>query len=116
MSIVVKFGEQPASGVGIQVDELTYANDTNYVLGPLGSTPTNIDQSMLWSGGISQKYTQDYTVRRVTGGTDPGYYVCVSPSSTAPGGGAFIGGQNPGTGILNLLELSDTIQLLFQLA
>ena len=101
-----------AQGTGVVLDTLTYTDTANKVLGPLSNTPieaANVAATVL--GGPDQQYTQDYTVREVTGGSAPGYYICVDPGSTAPGGGSFQpGGSNPGTGISSMLEAGDKLK------
>lgn len=108
MSAVAQFGPV---GVGEQLD---YTDTTNKVIGPLSGAPiTETDVSVFVLRGVTQKYTQDYTVRFVSGGSAPGYYICVSTGSTAPGGGAFIGGSNPATGIDSVLVFGDSVRVIY---
>lgn len=109
MSSEVRFGDF-AYFSGVRVFEFTYSDTTNKVLGPLSETPSGISESMLFGGRLMQDYSVDYTLREVLGGTNPGWYVCVSTTSTAPGGGVFSGGVNPGTGIV-VIEVGDTFRL-----
>lgn len=104
-------GPTGPSGPGTATDALTYLDTTNKVIGPLSMTPSDEAQTNLWPiTGITQDYTIDFTVREVVGGSSPGYYICVSTSSTAPGGGVFNGGINPGTGIDAVLTSGDKVR------
>lgn len=99
-------------GGGFNGEEFTYTNTTNLVIGPLSvdtSSPTSVH--LFPEESVIQTYTVDYTVRQVTGGSAPGYYICISPSSTAPGGGTFVGGSNPGTGISSILTSGDKVRV-----
>lgn len=114
MTIVAKFGPESGGGsAGIAVEDLIYSDTDNKVVGPLGATPTSIDESLSWFGGVSQNYTKDFTLRLVTGGASPGWYMAISTTSTAPGGGSFSGGSNPATGLAEA-ELNDIFQLLYK--
>lgn len=93
---------------------LVYSDTANKVVGPLANTPTNLDQSLMWFGGISQKYTTDYTLRSVVGGSAPGWYIAIATDSSAPGGGSFSGGSNPATG-LSEAENGDIFQLVYNI-
>lgn len=89
----------------------TYTDTANKVAGPL-ATPPVINELLLWIiGGIAQDYGIDYTVRQVVSGSAPGYYVCLSSSSTAPGGGTFLSGANPSAGIDGQLLSGDKLVL-----
>lgn len=100
------------SGGGFAGEELTYTDTTNKVIGPLNSAPTSPTSLHLFpEKSVIQMYTVDYTVRQVTGGSAPGYYVCISTTSTAPGGGSFVGGSNPGTGIDSVLVSGDKVRV-----
>jgi hypothetical protein len=101
-------------GGGVESETLTYTDTTNKVLGPLNDSPASFMATALWPvTGVIQDYTQDYTVREVIGGSAPGYYICISPTSTAPGGGAFSGGTNPGTGIESVLTSGDKTRVIY---
>lgn len=92
------------TGGGFASEEKIYTDTTNKIVGPLAQEPSSVSSVTLTPlGGVLQEYSVSYTVREVTGGTTPGYYVCVSTTSTAPGGGMFSGGTNPGTGIDTIL-------------
>ncbi len=108
-------GEYPMSSTvagGYEVDQLTYTDTANEIIGPLTSTPSELPSVNLnIMTGVQQEYIMDYTVRQVTGGSVPGYYVCISPTSTAPGGGSFLGGSNPGSGIQNVLSNGDKVRV-----
>lgn len=106
--------EEIVENSGTSVETLTYTDTSNEVIGPLTKSPTDEAQLNLFVfTGILQEYTLDYTVREVVGGTAPGYYVCVSPTSTAPGGGSFGGGSNPGTGIASVLVSGDKTRVTY---
>jgi len=95
-------------------EPFVYADTTNKVIGPLSNTPANLSSVSLFPiTGLIQKYTQDYTVRLVIGGSAPGYYICLSPTSTPPGGGSFSGSSNPATGIDGNLDLGDDFRVLY---
>lgn len=95
-------------------EPLIYTDTGNAVIGPLDGIPVLLDEVDLNPiGGIIQEYTLDFTVRLVTGGSAAGYYVCVSPTSSAPGGGSFSGGSNPGTGIASILTSSDKVKVTY---
>jgi len=114
MTIVAKFG--PASGGGsasLAVEDLTYSDTANKVIGPLGATPTSITESLSWFGGVSQNYIKDFTLRLVVGGSAPGWYMAIATDSSAPGGGSFSGSANPATGLAEA-ELNDIFQLFYQ--
>jgi len=103
--------ENSAYAGGMTAETLTYMDTTNKVIGPLAEEPTEITSlNINVINGIPQEYTKDYTVREVVGGSSPGFYVCVSPTSSAPGGGAFNGGTNPGTGIAAVLVSGDKVR------
>jgi hypothetical protein len=92
-------------------ETLTYSDTTNKVIGPLARIPvagTSVDVVPI--KGVMQEYGVDYTVRSVTGGSAPGYYVCIGTTSTAPGGGSFSGGSNPSTGIDTVLTNGDKVR------
>ena len=100
-----------AGDFGRESETLTYTDTVNRVLGPLKSTPTDaFEVDILSFQGPAQEESLDYSVREVQGGTAPGWYVCVSPTSTAPGGGVFGGGVNPSTGIAGVLSPGLTAQ------
>jgi len=102
-------------GVGYEVETLTYTDTANEIAGPLATDPTDVTKSNLFPiFGIPQDYVKDFTIRKVTGGSVPGYYICISPTSTAPGGGWFDGGSNPGSGIQNVLENGDKVRVAYQ--
>jgi len=95
-------------------ETLTYTDDTNYVAGPLSYVPKAIAEvNVFVIDGVTQDYGVDYTVRSVSGGTAPGYYVCVAIASTAPGGGAFVGGANPSAGIETILASGDKLRVIY---
>jgi hypothetical protein len=93
-------GEQPA-----------YTNTTNKVIGPLASSPVAAEVALAPLKGVFQEQGVDFTVREVTGGTADGWYVCIDPTSSAPGGGSFAGGLNPTTGLT--LSPGDKVQLIY---
>lgn len=94
--------------------QLTYTNPANKVIGPLGNTPGNTFELTIFpQGGPPQIYGEDYTVRRVVGGTNPGYYICIGKTSTAPSGGSFSGGSNPSGGIDHILESGDLARITY---
>lgn len=119
--IVVAHTGDPSEGVEqsggtLKAESLTYADTGNAVLGPLFNEPVELEDVTLFvHTGVIQEYTLDYTVRKVAGGSDPGFYICLSPTSTAPGGGVFDGGSNPGTGIAPLLSFGDTTRVIYPL-
>jgi hypothetical protein len=98
----------PGSGT-VRGEILSYTDTANKVIGPLGNTPIISDLKLWVIGGIAQEETVDYSIREVVGGAAPGYYICVSPSSTAPGGGTFSGGGNPTTGIDGQIQSGDKV-------
>ena len=106
-------GNDPRLGAGGAAGEnLTYTNTTNKVAGPLTippSTPALVSMAIVT--GTVQQYTLDYTIREVVGGSAPGFYICISPTSSAPGGGSFSGGSNPGTGIESILTSGDVVRI-----
>ena len=106
-------GNDPRLGAGgVSGENLTYTNTTNKVAGPMTippSTPALVSMAII--NGTVQEYGLDYTVREVIGGSAPGFYVCISPTSTAPGGGSFSGGSNPGTGIEAILTSGNVIRV-----
>jgi hypothetical protein len=109
-------GVAPGGGVDAAESEtLTYTDTVNAVAGPLTATPVSTPATALWPiGGVVQDYQVDYTVREVIGGGAPGYYVCVSQTSTAPGGGSFSGGSNPtGPGIDDILVSGDKLRVVY---
>jgi len=103
------------SGTGITYGEqYTYSDTTNKVVGPLNNDPVPVGGLSLFpEEGLPQMYTKDYTVREVAGGSAPGYYICVSPTSSAPGGGAFVGGANPSGGIDTILSSGDEVRVIY---
>jgi len=93
-------------------ETLTYTDTVNKVIGPTSYTPVTLT-GLNWFvfTGMVKEYTVDYTVRQVIGGSAPGYYICISPTSAAPGGGTFVGGSNPGSGIESVLAVSDKVRV-----
>lgn len=113
----IRFGQQSGGGGGgssNEVEGFVFADDTNWVLGPIGNVPESTSDTLLFWDPILQHITTDYTIRPVAGGSAPGYYICVSSSSSAPGGGTFSGGSNPTTGMASFLQTGDIIKLLYQ--
>lgn len=101
-------------GTDATAETLTYTDTANKVAGPLAYTPAAIAAvSLFVITGAVQSYTMDYTVRLVIGGSAPGYYLCLSPTSTPPGGGSFSGGSNPGSGISGTLTSGDYLRVLY---
>jgi len=100
-----------ASLVGIE--QLMYTDTTNKVIGELELPPSPGRVALFPLSGTAQEIGKDFTVRQVVGGTAPGWYVCIDPLSTPPGGGAFSGGSNPTTGISGVLSLGDIVQLIY---
>lgn len=102
------------TGEGSAAETLTYTDTSNKVIGPLSESPTSVAEANLFPfTGVLQEYSVDYTVREVIGGSAPGFYVCISPTSTAPGGGSFSGGSNPGTGIESVLVNGDKARVTY---
>jgi hypothetical protein len=103
------------AGTGItRGEQYVYTDTTNKVIGPMNTTPVPVTGLSLFPEDASnQMYGKDYTVRQVTGGSAPGYYVCVDPTSSAPGGGAFVGGANPSTGITPPLASGDEVRVIY---
>jgi hypothetical protein len=98
----------PTSDLAYHAETITYTDSTHKVFGPLDETPYPPGATALvLLGGVMQEYGVDFTAREVGGGSAPGWYLCVGTGSTAPGGGSFIGGTNPGTGIDSLLVVGD---------
>jgi hypothetical protein len=112
MTLDARWGPEASGGGGasLATDELTYTDTANKVVGPIGSTPTSITDSIAWFGGVSQRYTRDFTLRTVVGGSAPGWYMAIATDSSAPGGGSFSGGSNPATGLPEA-ENGDVFQL-----
>jgi len=105
-----------AGKTGIRSELLTYSDTANKVIGPLAALPADTGEVVVFAiTGILQEIIADYTVREVTGGTAPGSYVCVSTTSSAPGGGIFFGGSNPGTGIDAILVNGDKVRVTYSL-
>jgi len=102
----------PTGGEGdYEVDQLSYTDTVNKVIGPLAEDPrAEEDVNLYVVTGSVQRYGSDYTVREVVGGSAPGYYICIGNGSTAPGGGSFSGGSNPGTGIDSDLTSGDVVR------
>jgi hypothetical protein len=96
-----------------RAEVLEYTDDTHYVIGPLATPPVVSEVMLNLLGGLLQEIVVDFTVRQVTGGSAPGYYVCVSPSSSAPGGGTFIAGSNPSVGIVAQLTSGDKVMVAY---
>lgn len=97
-------------------EQLYYTDPVNKVIGPLGSEPVIDEVAVSVIKGVDQEYGKDYTVRQVQGGTAPGFYICISPTSTAPGGGTFVAGtSNPTVGIDTLLSSveDDKVQVIY---
>lgn len=95
-------------------EKLLYTDTINRVIGPLSERPFLFDEVDLFAyTGILQEYQKDYTVREVTGGTTPGFFICLSPTSNAPGGGWFNGGSNPSTGLHDVLEYGDILRAMY---
>ena len=97
-----------STGDGYKAEKLAYTDTTNKVIGPLASTPANlVDVGFTPYGGPIQEESVDYTCRQVIGGSVPGYYICISSTSTAPGSGSFSGGANPSAGIDSIMQSAD---------
>lgn len=113
----VQVGNLPGGGGGgtdLGAETLTYTDTVNKVVGPLGANPSDVGKTTIWAiDGIVQEYTTDYTVRQVSGGSAPGYYICIATDSTAPGGGSFVGGSNPTTGIDAILASADLVRVIY---
>jgi len=106
--------ETTGSGEEREAETLTFTNTTNRVMGPLKSTPSDVfEVNVHITEGTTQEEALDYSVREVTGGSAPGFYICFSPTSTAPGGGVFAGGSNPSTGIFGDLVSGDKFRVVF---
>lgn len=95
------------------VELLTYTDDTNKVLGPLASVPFSLNDCLFFWIPILQEVSFDYSIRPVSGGSAPGYYICISSTSTAPGGGTFAGGSNPSVGMDSFLNVSDKCNIFY---
>jgi len=97
-----------------KAETLTYTDTVNKVIGPLSEVVTAFAElNLAVFEGPEQEYSRDYTVREVVGGSAPGWYLAVSPTSTPPGGGAFTGGLNPGTGIETILVSGDRVRVTY---
>jgi hypothetical protein len=95
-------------------EQLVYTDVVNKVVGPLSEVPATPEEvTLVPIGGPPQDYGLDYTVREVVGGASPGWYLCVDPLSTAPGGGSFGSGSNPTVGIADLLSSGDVVQVTY---
>ena len=103
-------------GTGLESETFTYSDTSNKIAGPLSETPFDIAGTRMFHLGLFQNYTGDFTVRLVVGGSAPGYYLCIATDSTAPGGGAFSGGANPGTGITSYLDAGDKLSAVYETA
>ena len=95
------------------VESFVYTNDTNKVIGPIGSVPFSLDDCLFFWGPVLQIVNNDYTIRPVIGGSNSGYYLCIATDSSAPGGGTFVGGSNPSIGMVSFLEVNDATNLLY---
>jgi len=96
------------------VEYLDYLDTINMVI-KLNQVPNDVTVVEITpEAGPDQFYIDNYTVRKVVGGTVPGYYICVDPVSTAPGGGAFDGGSNPLSGMLPLLGAGDEVKASYE--
>lgn len=103
------------AGTGItRGEQYVYTDITNKVIGPMNTTPVPVTGLSLFPENASnQMYEKDYTVRQVSGGSAPGYYICVAPTSSAPGGGAFVGGSNPSVGVDPPLAENDQVRVIY---
>lgn len=97
----------------VKLEQIVYNNSTDKVIGPLATAPSSSQVALIPIGGVVQDLGLDFTARQVSGGTNPGWYICIDPLSTPPGGGTFSGGSNPTTGISGVLSLGDIVQLIY---
>lgn len=97
----------------VDLEQLSYGDDVNKVIGPLNAPPSPGKVALFPIGGPVQALVVDYTIRQVIGGSAPGWYICVDPLSSAPSGGSFNGGTNPSIGIADILALDDDIQVIY---
>jgi len=104
-----------AAGNLCVIDYLKYLDDMNMVIGPLAHEYAFASNSILFPfGGNPQRYSQDFTVREVVGGSAPGFYILISPSSTPPGGGAWgPASAPPSIGIADRLSVNDWVSLIY---
>ena len=111
----IRFGTLGAGGgASFQVEYHIYTDDTNKVVGPLGAVPQSLSDVAAFWEPVLQFTPGDFVVRPVSGGSAPGYYLCVSPSSSAPGGGTFAGGVNPTTGMDSFAVAGETFVVMYQ--
>lgn len=96
-----------------RAEVLVYTDVAHKVVGPLAAPPVVSEVMLTPLGGIAQKIGAEFTVRQVMGGVAPGYYVCVSPTSSAPGGGTFLSGSNPTVGLESELDDGDEVQVAY---
>lgn len=92
-----------------RAEVLSYSDVVNKVIGPLATPPVVSEAMLTLLGGLTQEIAIDFTIRQVTGGSAPGYYVCISTTSSAPGGGTFLSGINPTVGIETQLDSGDKV-------
>lgn len=92
-----------------RAEVFSYSDVSNKVIGPLATPPVVSEAMLTLFGGLAQEIAIDFTIRQVTGGSAPGYYVCISPTSSAPGGGTFLSGINPTVGIEAQLDGGDKV-------
>jgi hypothetical protein len=116
VSAAVKFGVSGGSGggTGLGSDPLSFSDTVNNVVGPLTSAPTSPSKVGVSVLGVDQSPTSDFTTRLVVGGSAPGYYVCIATNSSAPGGGVFSGGANPGAGIATWVQPGDVFLITYE--
>ena len=112
----IRFGELSSGGGGasLEVEVYSYIDTINKVIGPIGNVPQSVSDSMMFWGPILQDYNIDYTIRPVAGGSTPGYYICISTTSSSPGGGTFSGGNNPSIGMEAFINSEDKITIQYQ--
>lgn len=94
------------------VETITYTDVTNMII-KLTRSPIEVNDSIEFTpfDGTDQEWGVDYTVREVincTTSSNNGFYICISPLSTAPDGGSFNGSINPTIGIAMVLESGDS--------
>lgn len=107
-------GDGGGGSPSIETEIFSYTDESNRVVGPIGNVPETLDDNLFYWGPILQFSSEDYTIRPVSGGSTPGYYICIATNSSAPGGGTFAGGTNPTTGMMGFVEVNDPFKLLYQ--
>lgn len=94
------------------VETIYYTDNVNKII-KLTKQPLEVGETIEFTpyGATDQNWGEDYTVREVIGcdnSANNGYYICLSPDSTAPDNGYFNGGVNPTIGIEEMMEIGDS--------